>query len=336
MNSAMRPDDKLFIAGHRGLVGSALIRQLENQGYRHLVTRRRDELDLTNKEELRRFFETERPAYVFLAAAKVGGIHANTTYPAEFIYQNLAIQSNVIHEAWRSGATGLLFLGSSCIYPRDCPQPIKEEFMLTGPLEPTNKPYALAKLAGIEMCMSYNRQYGTRYRAVMPTNLYGPNDNFHPENSHVLPALMRKFHEAKIWGAKEVTIWGSGKPLREFLHVDDMADACIHVINLDDATYNAHIHPQSPLVNVGSGQDISIANLALKVKDVVGFEGKIVFDPGKPDGTPRKLLDVSRLRQLGWTASIPLGAGLASTYQWFLENRDSHRTTDMNSGNGTS
>ncbi|MFB0514998.1 MAG: GDP-L-fucose synthase family protein, partial [Candidatus Neomarinimicrobiota bacterium] len=273
----------------------------------------------------RDFFTAERPDHVFLAAAKVGGIHANNTYPAEFIQVNLAIQTNVIHEAWRAGVTSLLFLGSSCIYPRDCPQPIKETYLLTGKLEPTNKPYAVAKIAGIEMCWSYNRQYGTHYRAVMPTNLYGPGDNFHLKDSHVMPALIRRFHEAKLAGDESVEIWGTGKPRREFLHVDDLARACIFVLRQEEEVYRAHTTAEAPLVNIGAGKDISIRELATLIRDVAGYEGEIIFDTSKPDGTPQKLLDVSRMTRMGWTASISLKEGLASTYAWFVEHQDQYR-----------
>jgi GDP-L-fucose synthase len=305
---------RIYVAGHRGLVGSALVRRLTAAGHARLLLRTHAELDLTDALATEAFFAAERPEYVFLAAARVGGIHANATYPAEFIRENLAIQTNVIHAAWRHGVKRLLFLGSSCIYPRDCPQPIREEYLLTGPLEPTNRPYALAKIAGIEMCWSYNRQYGTRYLAVMPTNLYGPGDNYHPENSHVIPALIRKFHEAKQAGAARVTVWGSGTPRREFLHSDDMADACLFLMNLPDDTYHRLLAPcnlqLAPLVNIGTGKDITIRELAETIRDVAGYPGEIVFDPTKPDGTPRKVLDVSRLAALGWQARTPLPAGL--------------------------
>ncbi len=266
-----------------------------------------------------------RPAAVFLAAAKVGGILANETYPGEFIQENLAIQTNVIHTAWQTGVKDLLFLGSSCIYPRECPQPIKEEYLLTGPLELTNKAYAVAKIAGLEMCWAYNRQYGTRYRAVMPTNLYGPGDNFDLEKSHVIPALIRKFHEAKLAEMPAVTVWGTGKPLREFLHVDDLADACIYIMELEEKIYNTHIDARSPVVNIGTGKDISIKDLAEVIRDVVGFQGETEFDASKPDGTPRKLLDVTRLTKIGWKHSIGLRDGLASTYRWFLDHQDDYR-----------
>jgi GDP-L-fucose synthase len=313
---------KIYIAGHRGLVGSALMRQLSMQGYSNILTRTHAELDLTNQQLVANFFQIEKPDYVILAAAKVGGIHANNTYPAEFIHENLAIQSNVIHQSYLAGVKRLLFLGSSCIYPRDCPQPIKEEYLLTSPLEPTNRPYALAKIAGIEMCWSYNRQYGTQCLAVMPTNLYGAGDNYHPENSHVIPALIRKFHEAKVNNQSSVTVWGTGTPKREFLYSDDMAKACVFVMNLADEHFQPLLASDRndglpPVVNLGSGSDLSIAELAILVKDVTGFDGQIIFDATKPDGTMRKLMDSSRLNKQGWLASTPLRDGLGSAYQDF-------------------
>ena len=315
----MNKDAKIYIAGHRGLVGSALMRQLQAQGYTNLVTRTHAELDLTNQTLVAEFFTTEQPEYVILAAAKVGGIHANNTYPAEFIQENLAIQSNVIHQSSLAGVKRLLFLGSSCIYPRDCPQPIKEESLLTGPLEPTNRPYALAKIAGIEMCWSYNRQYGTQYLAVMPTNLYGPGDNYHPENSHVIPAMIRKFHEAKVNNQATVTIWGTGTPKREFLYSDDMAKACVFVMNLEDAQFQPLLAADRndglpPLLNLGSGSDLTIAELADLIKEVVGFTGEIELDRTKPDGTMRKLMDSGRLNQLGWQVQMGLKEGLGRAY----------------------
>ena len=315
----MNKDAKIYIAGHRGLVGSALMRQLQAQGYTNLVTRTHAELDLTNQTLVAEFFTTEQPEYVILAAAKVGGIHANNTYPAEFIQENLAIQSNVIHQSSLAGVKRLLFLGSSCIYPRDCPQPIKEESLLTGPLEPTNRPYALAKIAGIEMCWSYNRQYGTQYLAVMPTNLYGPGDNYHPENSHVIPAMIRKFHEAKVNNQATVTIWGTGTPKREFLYSDDMAKACVFVMNLEDAQFQPLLAADRndglpPLLNLGSGSDLTITELADLIKDVVGFTGEIELDRTKPDGTMRKLMDSGRLNQLGWQVQMGLKEGLGRAY----------------------
>ncbi|MDN4592103.1 GDP-fucose synthetase [Xenophilus aerolatus] len=309
---------KIYIAGHRGMVGGAIARALARDAGVELVTRTHAQLDLTDPAAVRAFFETEKPDAVYLAAARVGGIHANNTYPADFIYDNLMIQANVIHEAWRSGVKRLLFLGSSCIYPKMAEQPIAEDSLLTGKLEPTNEPYAIAKIAGIKLCESYNRQHGTDFRSVMPTNLYGPGDNYHPQNSHVLPALIRRFHEARESGAPRVTIWGTGTPRREFLHVDDMAAACVHVMNLDPATYATATSPMSSHINVGCGSDVTIAELARLVADVVGYEGEIDYDTSKPDGTPRKLLDVSRLGALGWRASISLPDGIRTTYQEFL------------------
>ena len=323
----MNKNAKIYIAGHRGLVGSALMRQLQTQGYENLVTRTHDELDLTNQLAVEIFFDAEKPEYVFLAAAKVGGIHANNTYPAEFIQENLAIQSNVIHQSYVCGVKRLLFLGSSCIYPKDCPQPIKEEFLLTGPLEPTNRPYALSKIAGIEMCWSYNRQYGTKFLAMMPTNLYGPGDNYHPENSHVIPAMIRKFHWAKVSNQDTVTIWGTGTPKREFLYSDDMAEACVFVMNLNDEQFKPLLAADRndglpPLLNLGSDNDLTIAELANLIKEVVGFEGEIVLDSTKPDGTMRKLMDSARLNQLGWNVKTQLKDGLTSTYQDFKNFND--------------
>jgi len=308
------------VAGHRGLVGSALIRGLQERGYRNLVMRTHAELDLTNLAAVQEFFAAEKPEYVLLAAAKVGGIHANNTYPAEFIHQNLAIQTNVIHEAWRNDVKRLLFLGSSCIYPKDCPQPIKEEYLLTGELEPTNRPYALAKIAGLEMCWSYNRQYGSRYITVMPTNLYGPNDNFDLNTSHVLPALIRKMHEAKVVNADEVVVWGTGTPMREFLYSDDMANACLHLLEQPEARLESLFseeHP--PLVNVGCGVDLTIRELAELIQQIVGFSGKLVFDTSKPDGTMRKLLDVNKMARLGWQASTSMRDGITMAYQTYLK-----------------
>ncbi|SHE49734.1 GDP-L-fucose synthase [Microbulbifer donghaiensis] len=311
---------RVFVAGHKGMVGSAIVRKFRESGREDIVTRSRDELDLSDQAAVRRFFATESIDIVYLAAAKVGGIYANNQYPAEFIYQNLAIECNVIHEAHRSGVQQLLFLGSSCIYPRLAQQPIVEASLLQGYLEPTNEPYAIAKIAGIKLCESYSRQYGRDYRSVMPTNLYGPNDNFHPENSHVVPALIRRFHEAKACGASEVDVWGSGRPMREFLHVDDMADACIHVAGLARSIYESETQPLMSHINVGSGVDCTIRELAESIARVVGFTGRLVFDDSKPDGTPRKLLDVSLLRRLGWESQISLEDGLQSTYEWFVEN----------------
>jgi len=316
----MKKDSKIYIAGHTGLVGSALWRRLERGGYTRLIGCRHAELELTRQADVEEFFERERPEFVFLAAAKVGGILANNTYPADFIYSNLIIQTNIIHSAFKTGVERLIFLGSSCIYPRDCPQPMQEDALLTGPLEPTNEPYALAKIAGIKMCQSYNRQYGTRYFSVMPTNLYGANDNFDLETSHVLPALIRKFHEAKIERSPEVEIWGTGKPRREFMHVDDLSDACVYIMSLDEAAYGRLLQEKSPLVNIGWGKDISIIELAWMIKRIVGYEGELEFDASKPDGTPRKLLDVTRLTALGWQPKISIEEGIRKTYRWGIEN----------------
>ena len=313
-------ESKIYVAGHRGLVGSAIMRQLQQRGMTRLVTRTHAELDLTSQQQVRDFFANERPDYVILAAAKVGGIHANNTYPAEFIYDNLMIEANVIDAAYRNHVQRLLFLGSSCIYPKSVAQPMREDALLTDVLEPTNEPYALAKIAGIKLCESYNRQYGTDYRSVMPTNLYGQGDNFHAENSHVIPALMRRFHEAKQNNDKEVVVWGSGKAMREFLHVNDMAAASIYVLEMDVAAYAANTQPMLSHINVGTGIDCTIRELAETIKHVVGFEGELTFDASKPDGAPRKLMDVGRLKSLGWQASISLEDGLRQTYEWFLQN----------------
>ncbi|RKF18145.1 GDP-L-fucose synthase [Alginatibacterium sediminis] len=313
----MRP--KIYVAGHHGMVGSAIIRNLEASGYTNIITRTRSELDLTCQKSVAKFFELEDIDHVYLAAAKVGGIVANNTYPAEFIYENLMIQSNIIHSAHIHNVQKLLFLGSSCIYPKLASQPMKESALLTGYLEKTNEPYAIAKIAGIKLCESYNRQYARDYRSVMPTNLYGPNDNFHPDNSHVLPALLRRFHEAKINGTKEVIAWGSGKPKREFLHVDDMAAASIYVMNLSVEEYIDNTEPMLSHINVGTGTDCTIRELVETVAKVVGFTGKIRFDSSKPDGAPRKLMDVDRLGNLGWRSSVKLEAGLSMTYQWFIK-----------------
>jgi GDP-L-fucose synthase len=314
-------ETSIYVAGHRGMVGSALVRALEGAGHATLITRTHAELDLTDQAAVEAFFAKQRPTQVYLAAARVGGIHANDSYPAEFLYQNLLIEANIIHAAWRHGVERLLFLGSSCIYPRLAPQPMAEEALLTGPLEPTNDAYAIAKIAGIKLCESYNRQYGTDFRSVMPTNLYGPGDNFDLADSHVLPALIRKFHQARLDGAATVTVWGSGAPRREFLHVDDMAAACLHVMQLPADVWRTGVDPRCSHLNVGTGVDVTIAELARLVAEVVGFEGRLVFDPSKPDGTPRKQLDVSRLRALGWTARIELAEGVRRTYQWFLEHQ---------------
>ena len=313
---------RIYVAGHAGLAGSAIVRQLQAAGYANLVLRRHAELELTDARAVAAFFAAERPDCVFLAAAKVGGILANDTYPADFIHDNLAVQLNVLHEAWRAGVKRLLFLGSSCIYPRDCPQPMKEEYLLTGPLEATNRAYALAKIAGIEMCWSYNRQRGTRFLAAMPTNLYGAGDHYDLQNSHVLPALIRKVHEAMQRGERQVAVWGSGRPRREFLLNDDMAAACVHLMQLSAAKYDALVAPaQAPLINVGAGEDLSIAELAALVGEVLGFKGEFVYDASKPDGTPRKLLDVSRLAALGWRARTPLREGIALAYRDFRQRR---------------
>jgi len=316
----MNPQSRVYVAGHRGLAGSALMRRLARKGYRNLIARSHAELDLTDSLAVRRFFKDQRPQVVLLAAAKVGGILANDTYPAEFIRDNLAIEANVIHEAWRAGVEEFLFLGSSCIYPRDCPQPIKEEYLLTGPLERTNRAYAVAKIAGIEMCWAYNRQHGTRYLCAMPTNLYGPGDNYDLATSHVLPALIRKFHEAKLRNEPTVTIWGTGQARREFLHSDDMADACIHLLELPEKTISpllSGLHP--PLVNVGCGEDQTIAKLASMVGEAVGSQSTIAYDTSKPDGTPQKLLDIGLIRSLGWQPRIPLAEGLRKTYEAFVQ-----------------
>lgn len=310
-------DDSIFVAGHRGMVGSAITRRLSARGYTNIVTAAHTELDLTSQGAVQDFFAVRHIDCVVLAAAKVGGIHANNTFPAEFIYQNLMIQANVIQAAHAAGVQRLLFLGSSCIYPRSAKQPMREDALLTGTLESTNEPYAIAKIAGIKLCESYNRQYGRDYRSVMPTNLYGPHDNYHPENSHVIPALIRRFHDAVCSGAQEVVIWGSGTPMREFLHVDDMAAASVHVMELADETYRAHTQPMLSHINVGTGVDCTIRELAETVARVTGFQGRLRFDATKPDGTPRKLMDVSRLKSLGWRASIGLEEGLQNAYRWF-------------------
>ena len=311
---------KIFVAGHRGMVGSAICRQLKQKSHLEIITRKRDELDLCDQSAVHEFMKLQKPDEVIIAAAKVGGIHANNTYPAEFIYQNLQIQNNIIHAAHVNDVQNLLFLGSSCIYPREVGQPMKEDALLTGVLEPTNEPYAIAKIAGIKMCESYNRQYSRNYRSVMPTNLYGPGDNYHPANSHVVPALIRRFHEAKESNLMEVVVWGSGTPMREFLHVDDMADASLFVHDLDQVTYTKNTQTMLSHINVGTGVDVTIKELAQTIKSVVGFEGDIVFDNTKPDGTPRKLMDVQLLSSLGWAAKIDLRDGLVNAYQDFLEN----------------
>lgn len=306
----MEKNSKIYVAGHRGLAGSAIVRKLQSEGYPNLILRTHKELDLEIQKDVHEFFEKERPEYVFLAAAKVGGILANNTYPADFIYNNLIIEANVIHAAYKYGVKKLIFLGSSCIYPKYAPQPMKEEYLLTGELEPTNEPYAVAKIAGIKLCQSYNRQYGTNFLSVMPTNLYGINDNFDLETSHVLPALIRKFHEAKQNAEKNVTVWGTGSPKREFLYVDDLADACVFLMN----NYNG-----SEIVNIGTGEDVTIRELAETIRDATGFDGGIEWDTAKPDGTPRKLLDVSKLQGHGWKSKVGLKAGITETYKWYLE-----------------
>ena len=315
----MNKDSRIYVAGHRGLVGSAIIRRLKIDGFpqENVITRTHDQLDLVNQQAVRDFFENEQIDYVILGAAKVGGIHANNTYPAEFIYQNLMIETNIIHQAYTAGVKRLLFLGSSCIYPRLAQQPMSESSLLTGTLEPTNEPYAIAKIAGIKLCESYNRQYDTDFRSVMPTNLYGPNDNFDLHSSHVIPALIRKFHEAKLNNSPEMEVWGSGNARREFLHVDDMADASLYVLKLDKSDYQKNTEPMCSHINVGTGEDVTIKELAETIKDAVQFEGIIIFDAEKPDGAPRKLLDVTRLENLGWTKKITLEQGLASTYKWY-------------------
>lgn len=321
----MNKDAKIYVAGHRGMVGSGIIRTLNAEGYDNLLLMTHRELDLCDQANVREFMLKQRPDYVVLAAAKVGGIHANNEYPAEFIYQNLMMEANVIHEAYRAGVKNFLFLGSSCIYPKFASQPIVEGELLSGVLEATNEPYAVAKIAGIKLCESYNRQYGVDYRSVMPTNLYGTNDNFHPENSHVVPALMRKFHEAKLADAATVEVWGTGKAMREFLHVDDMASACVHVMRLPLAQYADTTEPMLSHLNVGTGVDVTIRELAETISSVVGFEGTLVFDSSKPDGTPRKLMDSAKLQALGWSPEINLRDGLAQTYSWFLANQTDYR-----------
>ena len=313
----MRFEDKIFVAGHKGLVGSAVVRNLQRKGFKNLVLRTHQELDLTNQLQVSTFFYDEKPKYVILAAGKVGGIYANNTYPAEFIYQNMMIEANVIDAAYRSGVERLLFLGSSCVYPKAVAQPMKESALLTAVLEPTNEPYAIAKIAGIKLCESYNRQYGTDFRSVMPTNLYGINDNFHVENSHVIPALIRRFHEAKINLDSEVVVWGSGRAKREFLYSDEMADASVFVLQLDKKTYKENSEVMVSHINIGAGIEVTIHELAQTVKEVVGFEGKLVFDDTKPDGSPRKLIDVTRLTNMGWENSTSLALGLQKTYDWY-------------------
>jgi len=315
----MNLNDKIYIAGHRGLVGSAIVRQLESRGFTNLLMRTHKELDLANQAQVQSFFQKEKPDYVILAAAKVGGIHANNTYPADFIYQNMMIEANVINSAYESKAKRLLFLGSTCIYPKAVEQPMREDALLTDVLEPTNEPYALAKIAGIKLCESYNRQYGTDFRSVMPTNLYGINDNFHPENSHVIPALMQRFHQAKVNNDAQVVVWGTGNAMREFLYVDDMAEALLFVLELDEKTYQANTKSMLSHINVGTGKDVTIREMAETMKEVVGFKGELSFDATKPDGAPRKLIDVSRLSNMGWSYTTDLEDGLVKTYNWYLE-----------------
>jgi len=315
----MKLNSKIYIAGHGGLVGSAIVRQLESRGFTNLLMRTHKELDLTNQVQVQNFFQQERPDYVILAAAKVGGIHANNTYPADFIYQNMMIEANVINSAYEHKVKRLLFLGSTCIYPKAVEQPMREDALLTDVLEPTNEPYALAKIAGIKLCESYNRQHGTDFRSVMPTNLYGANDNFHPENSHVIPALMQRFHQAKIDNDEEVVVWGTGNAMREFLYVDDMAQASLFVLELDEETYKANTQPMLSHINVGTGKDVTIREMAETMKQVVGYKGKLTFDTTKPNGAPRKLIDVTRLSNMGWEYSIDLKEGLANTYKWYID-----------------
>jgi len=315
--------DKIYIAGHRGLVGSAIVRQLESRGFTNLLMRTHKELDLTNQVQVQTFFEQEKPGYVILAAAKVGGIHANNTYPADFIYQNMMIEANVINSAYENKVERLLFLGSTCIYPKAVEQPMREDALLTNVLESTNEPYALAKIAGIKLCESYNRQYGTDFRSVMPTNLYGINDNFHSENSHVIPALMSRFHEAKINNDAEVVVWGTGNAMREFLYVDDMAQASLFVLELDEKTYKANTQPMLSHINVGTGKDTTIREMAEVMKQVVGYEGELTFDTTKPNGAQRKLIDITRLKTMGWVYNISLKEGLKETYKWYLKNKGS-------------
>jgi GDP-L-fucose synthase len=318
----MNLNDKIYIAGHRGLVGSAIVRQLELRGFTNLIMRTHKELDLTNQAQVQNFFTQESPDYVILAAAKVGGIHANNTYPADFIYQNMMIEANVINSAYENKVKRLLFLGSTCIYPKAVGQPMREDALLTDVLEPTNEPYALAKIAGIKLCESYNRQHGTDFRSVMPTNLYGINDNFHPENSHVIPALMQRFHQAKVNNDAEVAVWGTGNAMREFLYVDDMAQASLFVLELDKETYKTNTQPILSHINVGTGKDVTIREIAKTIKRVVGYKGKLTFDTAKPDGAPRKLIDVTRLSKMGWSYNVDLNNGLKKTYKWYLEQRN--------------
>ena len=322
----IKQNAKIYVAGHRGMVGTAIVKQLTAAGHTHIITRTHAELDLLDQQTVKDFMRQEKPDYVVLAAAKVGGIHANNTYPAEFIYQNLMLEANVIHQAWAAGCQHLLFLGSSCIYPKSVPQPMQEDALLTGVLEATNEPYAIAKIAGIKLCESYNRQYGTDYRSVMPPNLYGQNDNFHLENSHVIPAMIRKFHDAKVNNAASVTLWGTGTAMREFLHVDDMATASIHVLGLSTEHYQSYTAPMLSHLNVGSGVDVTIKALAETIKEVVDFTGDIIWDSTKPDGTARKLMNVSKVKALGWEPKVNLKDGLIDTYQWFIEHKDQFKS----------
>jgi len=317
----LQKEDKIYIAGHRGLVGSAIVRQLESRGFTNLLMRTHKELDLTNQAQVQSFFTQESPDYVILAAAKVGGIHANNTYPADFIYQNMMIEANVINSAYESKVKRLLFLGSTCIYPKAVEQPMREDALLTDVLEPTNEPYALAKIAGIKLCESYNRQHGTDFRSVMPTNLYGINDNFHPENSHAIPALIQRFHQAKVNNDAQAVVWGTGNAMREFLYVDDMADASLFVLELDEQTYKINTRPMLSHINVGTGKDVTIRQMAETMKKVVDYKGRIIFDTSKPDGAPRKLIDVTRLENMGWNYSVDLEDGLRKTYEWYLKNK---------------
>ncbi len=322
----MDKSGKIFLAGHRGMVGSMIHQQLVNAGYENILVRTHSELDLTNQAEVRQFMEQERPDHVILAAAKVGGIHANNVFPAEFIYQNLMMEANIIHQSWLSGCQRLLFLGSSCIYPKFATQPMQEAALLSGVLESTNEPYAIAKIAGIKLCESYNRQYGTDYRSIMPTNLYGQNDNFHLDNSHVIPALIRKFHDAKAAKAETVTVWGTGNAMREFLHVEDMAAASLFVMALEKEKYQSLTEPMLSHLNVGTGVDVTIRELVETINKIIGFEGEIYWDTSKPDGTPRKLMNISKLHSLGWQAKISLEEGLCKTYKWFLEHQDEFKS----------
>lgn len=318
-NEVLHINDKIYIAGHSGLVGSAIVRHLENQGFKNLITRTHAELDLINQQNVKDFFEAEKPDYVIIAAAKVGGIHANNTYPADFIYKNMMIEANIINASYENNVKRLLFLGSTCIYPRDVEQPMREDALLTGLLEPTNEPYALAKIAGIKLCESYNRQHGTDFRSVMPTSLYGKNDNFHPTNSHVIPALIQRFHSAKINHDEEVVVWGTGNAMREFLYVDDMAEAAVFVLNINKEAYEKNTKPMLSHINIGTGVDVTTRELAETISEVVGFEGNLAFDETKPDGAPRKLIDVSRLSKMGWEYKTDLKLGLKLTYDWYLE-----------------